>query len=224
MTLTSLTPARTLNLVAPLAHKATAMHITDTAMNLVAACTHSTRARCKKHQHLPAADALEYTSPVPKGIQDWRPVAPAAKAALTESAAFCFGARFMAAHSGSRKTRRFRSAGARYANLIGLPPRLASWEAVITTAPTEAIMADIITNPRAQSERVIQTRIRGRLPKSVPSLYNVRRDRRFAAYEAQCLQDEITTTQNALAALERAGSNMRMELARMQQQARRVQP
>jgi hypothetical protein len=63
---------------------------------------------------------------VQKSIRDWRPEAPAAKAAPSSSAAFFMPGPFMAALAGSRKTRRFRSAGARYANPSGLPPRLAS--------------------------------------------------------------------------------------------------
>lgn len=84
-------------------------------------------------------------------------------------------------------------------------------------------MAIIIAHPRAQTERVIQTRTVGRLPKTVISLANVRGELRMAAYKAHLLHEEITTTQNALAALDRAGASMRMELARMQQQARRAQ-
>lgn len=95
--------------------------------------------------------AMGYTLSTSKEVRDWRPVASAAKAASDSShAAFCFVAPFMVAQTGSRKTRRFRSAGARYANLFGLPPRLASWEAVNTTAPMEAIMAELSTSASAQ--------------------------------------------------------------------------
>lgn len=91
--------------------------------------------------HLSTTGKSLYTGSVSKEIQDWRPVASAAKAAPSESAAFCFLAPFLAAQSESLRARRFRSAGARYANLTGLPPRLASRLAVNTTAPSEAIMA-----------------------------------------------------------------------------------
>lgn len=78
-------------------------------------------------------------------------------------------------------------------------------------------MAQIIAYPRANPVRVVQTRIRGRLPRTVVSLSRVRRDRRFDAYVAEQAREEIEQLRGALNITERAAHNMRYELAVRQQ-------
>lgn len=95
-----------------------------------------------------------------------------------------------------------------------------SWSAVVHLARLEINMAQIFEHPHAQFDRVIQTRIRGRLPKSVTSLYRVRQDRSFAEYKAQCLQEEITKTLSAAIEWEQIGRHLRLKAETLKQQAR----
>jgi hypothetical protein len=69
-----------------------------------------------------------------------------------------------------------------------------SWSAVVHQAQLETIMAQIIQHPTAKAERVVQTRIAGRLPKSILSLPTIIRERRYAAYLKRSRQEEIAKT------------------------------
>lgn len=59
-------------------------------------------------------------------------------------------------------------------------------------------MAQIIEHPRAKTERVVQTRIRGRLPKAVPTLWRVRSNKRMAQYEAEQIAERIAAYNDAI--------------------------
>ena len=59
-------------------------------------------------------------------------------------------------------------------------------------------MAEIIQHPRARSERVIQTRVRGRLPNAVPTLWKIRSAKRIAKLE-QKLEQKLAQRSAAIA-------------------------
>ncbi len=84
-------------------------------------------------------------------------------------------------------------------------------------------MAQIIAHPRAHTERVIQTRVRGRLPKSVTSLRKVRSDLSMAEFEAHLLQRQIAAAQDVLARLDYARTATLSDLVRLQSQTQMVQ-
>lgn len=97
-----------------------------------------------------------------------------------------------------------------------------SWSAVVHKARLEINMAQIIAHPRAHTERVIQTRVRGRLPKSVISLRKVRSDLSMAEFKAHLLQRQIAATQDILARLDCASTAALSELVRLQSQTQMV--
>jgi hypothetical protein len=85
-------------------------------------------------------------------------------------------------------------------------------------------MAHIVPHPRARSERVIQTRTAGRLPKSIVSLGTVKRDRSFARYMEQRRQEEIAAVLTAAAEWEGVGRSLRLKAEELKQQARNDKP
>ncbi len=188
-------PVRFMNPVEPLPHQGTAMRNQDTAIVLVAASAHSARASaCFDY-----GGRLCYSSDRSKEHGIGVPVDPAARAATFESAAFCFVAPFWRPNQGAARLASSRSAG----SLVRQPVWAAScdwrrrWQLSQLT-PTEAIMADIIEHPRARPDRVIQTRIRGRLPKAVPSLWRARSNKRMAQYEAEQIAEKISAYNEAI--------------------------
>ena len=85
-------------------------------------------------------------------------------------------------------------------------------------------MAQVIQHPRAKSERVIQLRTVGRLPKSVISLGTFRRDRNFANYEAWRIQEEIAQTLSAAAEWEGVYISLKLKAEALKQRARGARP
>lgn len=208
MTVKALMPVRIVNLVAQLAHKATDMHITDTAMNSVASCAYYISASGQFDHHLQRRAALRYTPPVTskKGVNGIGvPNDRAAKAATSAGrAAFSFAPQVLAARWEGRKTRRFKGSArspvrqsCRAASLIGV------WVAVVSTTdpepkmakPTLGPCAQIIQLPTAKAQPVVQTRKGGRLPGSIPAIWRERYERRtkkaYLERELQQLQEQL---------------------------------
>lgn len=149
---------------------------------------------------LPCANAFGYTSDRSKehgiGVPVARRSKPLASFGLRLfSCATTHGSPFGGPCGGTRKGA---PVLARYAN----PARSAScdWRRLrqFRKLSQGAIMADVIQHPRAQSERVIQTRTRGRLPKSVPSLWRLRSAKRMAQYEAEQIDERIAAYNDAI--------------------------
>lgn len=77
--------------------------------------------------------------------------------------------------------------------------------------------AQIIEHPRAKSERVIQTRKRGRLPRSVGNLRNRQLSRQIAIRRAKELAEQIAKYQANIAQAEDYARECRAYLIMLQQ-------
>jgi hypothetical protein len=97
-----------------------------------------------------------------------------------------------------------------------------SWSAVVHPARLETNMADIIAHPRARTERVVQTRIRGRLPKAVPSLWKVRHKKNSAAYEAEEITKEIASYNDAIGRATQYIGDCKLTILRLCQKRKEV--
>lgn len=213
MTVKALMPVRTVNLVAPLAHKATDMHTPETAASAgVSPC-----------DHLTPSSPLGYTPAVSskKGLIGCRsPLARGAKPHPARYAAFHFLATSYGGPDGEAQASPVTLRVPRSPTPVRAAAQCRSWSAVVHKARLEINMAQIFEHPHAQFDRVIQTRIRGRLPKSVTSLYRVKQDRRIAEYKAQCLQDEIAKTLSIAIEWEQFGRDLRIKAETLKQKAR----
>lgn len=81
-------------------------------------------------------------------------------------------------------------------------------------------MAQIIQHPNAKAERVVQTRIAGRLPKSIPSLWAIRQNQRYAAYIERVKQEEIAKTIASANEWASVSNALRYKAALLQAQAK----
>lgn len=241
MTFTDLIPVRTVNLVAPLAQKATDMHTTDTAataqarsgaaspligaITLIATHAHSTRARCQSdYMRLTPANSFGYTpakSTAKKAVAGCRsPKARGAEPHPARFAAFLFLATSFGGPNGRAQALPVTLRVPRSPTPVRAAAQCRSWSAVVHLARLEINMAQIIEHPHAHSDRITQTRKAGRLPKSVISLRTVKRNGCFSRYEAQCLQEEIANTLNAAAEWEKVGLALRLKAEALKQRAR----
>ena len=198
-------PVRLMNPVEPLGHKPTAMRTTETGEpQQLALWSGATTLIADHAQPTKATYCFDYACPVCYDSDRSRehgigvPVARRNEPRLLGQRLFScatHGTPFGGPCGGTRKSA---PDLARYAN----PARSAScdwrrWRQVHNLS-LGANMADIITHPRARSERVIQTRVRGRLPKSVPSLGNVRSEMRIAQYKAKQVAERIAAYNAAI--------------------------
>jgi len=238
MTVKALIPVRTMNLVAPLPHQGTDMHTTDTAapalarsgaIALIAACAHSTRARCQSdYKYLTPANSFGYThakSTAKKAVAGCEsPKARGAEPHPARFAAFLFLATSFGGPNGRAQALPVTLRVPRSLTPVRAAAQCESWSAVVHLARLEINMAQIFEHPRAQSVRVVQTRTRGRLPNTIVSLKRILLDRRFAAYKEECLQEEIEKTLQASAEWERVGLALRLKAESLKQQARSTKP
>ncbi len=200
-------------------------------MHSIATHAHSTRARCQYgYKHLTPANSFGYHPSVSAKkalVGIGVPCNPYDESRRTPavSAASLSVPPVLVARMGGRK-----AAG----SCKGFPVRqpcssyllgLASGEVVFANRTSRRpFMAHIIPHPRARSERVIQTRKAGRLPKSIVSIGTVQRDRSFARYMEQRRQEEIAAALTAAAEWEGVGRSLRLKAEALKQQARSAKP
>lgn len=214
MTVKALMPVRTVNLCTP---------------RLIAAHAHSTGARCQSgYKHLTLGNSFGYTcakSTAKKAVAGCRsPKARGAEPHPARFAAFLFLATSFGGPNGRAQVLPVTLRVPRSPTPVRAAAQCRSWSAVVHLAQLETIMAQIIAHPRAPAERVIQTRIRGRLPRTVVSLSRVRRDSGIAAYVADQARREVEELRTSLAITERVAHNIRYDIAVKLQKAGKVKP
>jgi prophage antirepressor-like protein len=170
MTVKVLTPVRKLNLVAPLPHKGTAMHITDTAapaqvwsgavtpligaIEYIATHARSMRARARFIQNLTPANTIGYTSGKSSsscGAGCESPIDRCDESRSTARfAAFSFRAPVLAARMGRRKPRRFAPAVTGLSHPFELPPDVRVGRQLFLKDQLEINMTDLFTSAPAQ--------------------------------------------------------------------------
>lgn len=93
-----------------------------------------------------------------------------------------------------------------------------SWSAVVHMAQLETNMAQIINHPNAHLERVTQTRINGRLPRTVTNLRTYRRECQHENNLKNEAEKAISSARTTVAILGEAFRRQQFELALLLQQ------